>query len=492
MTASLEEIQIEKTAHPWLRKIQISSVLSHESPLLDKVIDNLLEHFRHQGHEVQRVPDNHTDIILTSARFYKPLGWREALVFSVRRRFNLTHTPTIFTLLHATPERFEAMLDHFKLALEKDPINPEDFSFPGLEPQANHVLIEQGQRGGPILALERLVQAQAKSINVLLVIGNEEPEEVYLFNLVGAHPCIRCDDMDAFYDDIMLRMVTVVSTHEVTNHKVTGKPIARPRWKKSTTPTAMRNASLELGKRDFFTPMIRIVDLVQVPAVGDAIARQYSEGCFVTWEPEFEALVATVTGSARPVDKGNLNDDDLSVIVDMQPDGSGVMVQHVDGKRNDPPSSEAVEMMQMDRALHQISLGAEWNISTKVPVVRSKLHGHRGVAAFNPQYVEHVPLEPPFYHFPVSCATEAQARAIVVAFNQSEALRDPKDPREVVFNVLPGHGVMIVEKWVQGKEPFQVIWEYMDAGYLQVDNRIPQGPLTYVPGPAGLMILLTP
>jgi hypothetical protein len=232
--------------------------------------------------------------------------------------------------------------------------------------------------------------------------------------------------------------------------------------------------------------------LVQVPAVGDAIARQYSEGCFVTWEPEFEALVATVTGSARPVDKGNLNDDDLSVIVDMQPDGSGVMVQHVDGKRNDPPSSEAVEMMQMDRALHQISLGAEWNISTKVPVVRSKLHGHRGVAAFNPQYVVHVPLEPPFYHFPVSCATEAQARAIVVAFNQSEALRDPKDPREVVFNMLPGHGVMIVEKWVQGKEPFQVIWEYMDAGYLQVDNRIPQGPLTYVPGPAGLMVLLTP
>lgn len=354
------------------------------------------------------------------------------------------------------------------------------------------MLIEQGQRGGPILALERLVQAQAKSINVLLVIGNEEPEEVYLFNLVGAHPCIRCDDMDAFYDDIMLRMVTVVSTHEVTNHKVTGKPIARSRWKKSTTPRAMRNASLELGKRDFFTPMIRIVDLVQVPAVGDAIANQYSEGCFVTWEPEFEALVATVTGSARPVDKGNLNDDDLAVIVDMQPDGSGVMVQHVEGKRNDPPSSEAVEMMEMDRSLPQISLSAEWNISTKVPVVRSKLHGHRGLAAFNPQYVEHVPLGPPYYHFPVSCATEAQARGIVVAFSQSEALRNLKDPREVIFTVLPGHGVMIVEKWVQGKEPFQVIWEYMDTGFLKVENRIPQGPLTYIPGPSGLMVLQTP
>jgi hypothetical protein len=490
MTASLDEIQIVKTAHPWLRKIQISSVFSYKSLFLDKVVDNLLEHFRHQGHKVQSVPENQTDVILTSARFCEPISWREALIFSVRRRFTLTHTPTIFTLLHATPKRFEAMLDHFRLSLEKDPINPEDFSFPGLAPQANHVLIEQGQRGGPILALERLVQAQAKSIHILLVIGTEEPEEVYLFNLVGAHPRILGDDMEALYEDIMLRIVTVVSTHEVTNHTVTGKPITKSRWKKSTTPRAMCSASLELGKRDFFTPMIRIVDLVQVPAVEDVIARQYSEGCFATWEPELEALVATVTGSARPVDKGNLNDDDLAVIVDVQPNGSGVMVQHVEGKRNAPPSSEAVEMMEMDRALAQISLSAAWNISNKVPVMRSKLHGHRGVAAFNPQYVEHVPLGPSYYHFPVSCATEAQARGLVVAFSQSEALRNPKDPRKVIFTVLPGHGVMIVEKWVQGKEPFQVIWEYMDTGFLKVENRIPQGPLTYVLDPAGLMILL--
>ena len=492
MTANLEEIQIAKKAHPWLGKIQISPVLSCESPLLNQVVDNLLEHFHHQGHKIQSVPDNHTDVLLTSALFCEPLDWREALFFSVRRRFNLTHTPTIVTLLHATPERFQAMMDHFKLALEHDPIDPEDFSFPGLAPQAHHVLIEQGQRGGPILALERLVQAQTKSINVLLVIGNEEPEEVYLFNLVGAHPCIPTDDMEVFYDDIVLRMVTLVSTHEVTSHKVIDGLIVRSKWKKSTTPRAMRRASLEIGKRDFFTPMIRIVDLVQVPAVGVAIAKQYSEGCFVTWEPEFEALVATVTGSARPVDKGNLSDDDIAVIVGMQPDGSGVMVKHVEGKRNDPPSSEAFEMMEMDRALPKISLNVEWNIIPKVPIVRSKLHGHRGVAAFNPQYVEHVPLEPPFYHFPVSCATEAQARGIVDAFSQSEALRNPNDPREVIFTVLPGHGVMIAEKWVQGKEPFQVILEYMDTGYLQVDNRIPQGPLTFVPGPAGLMILQTP
>jgi hypothetical protein len=58
-------------------------------------------------------------------------------------------------------------------------------------------------------------------------------------------------------------------------------------------------------------------------------------------------------------------------------------------------------------------------------------------------------------------------------------------PRQVAFTVLPGHGVVIVEKWVVGAAPFQVMWESMDAGYLQVDNRIPQGPMAYVPGPGG-------
>jgi hypothetical protein len=76
---------------------------------------------------------------------------------------------------------------------------------------------------------------------------------------------------------------------------------------------------------------------------------------------------------------------------------------------------------------------------------------------------------------------EASARA--------ETLQKPADPRPVAFTVLPGHGVLIVEKWLLGQAPFQMIWEYMDAGYLQVDGRIPQGPMTYVPGPDGRMLL---
>jgi len=35
------------------------------------------------------------------------------------------------------------------------------------------------------------------------------------------------------------------------------------------------------------------------------------------------------------------------------------------------------------------------------------------------------------------------------------------------------------------------MWETMDAGYLQVENRIPQGPMEYVLGPDGGMVLQT-
>jgi hypothetical protein len=491
MSTPLKQIQTAKMAHPWLRTIQVSAVLQSGNALLESVVANLFQHFRRSGHVVQDIPDDQTDLVLTSAPFEETLNWRQALLFTVRRRFQLTRTPTVLTLLHAVPERFQAILHHFEQALANDPIRPEDFQFDGLAPRANQVLIEQGQRRGPLLALERLVQAQSKCIHNLLIIGEERPKEAFLFNLVGAHPRIPYDDPERFYDDIMLRMVTTVSTHEVTNHRALEGEIPLAKWQQSPVPEAMMIASKELGERNFFTAMIRIEDLAQVPAIGDTIADQYSEGCFATWDPSLNGLVATVTGSARPVDKGNLSDDDLAIIVDLQSDGSGAVVRHVAGKRNDPPSSEAVEMMALDRNLPRISLPPDWDISVEVPVVRSKLHGHRGVAAFDPRYVEHVTLDAPYYHYPVSCATEAQARAIESAFARSEALQNPEDPRQVVFTVLPGHGVVIAEKWVSGKSPFQIIWEYMDSARLVVESDVPQGPLAYQPDSGGRMILQT-
>jgi hypothetical protein len=489
MSTTVREVGTAVPTHPWLRPIALAFVPGPTTPLLRSFTDRLLHDFHQLGHRTQTAPDASTDAILTTARFGEVVSWREALLFSARRRFSLTRLPAVFTVLAVSPRKFETALRRFETALAKDQPDPLDYAYAGLAPQAHRVLHEQGRRGGPLLALLRLLQAQSKSIRIVLVVGDKRPLEVYHFDLVGAHPRTRTDHDPSFYRDIALRIVTAASTGEVTEHQVVGEPIPRAQWQHLSTPEAMRAASKQFAKRHFFTEMLRISDLVRVPAMEDGVARQYSEGCFATWDAGLQALIATATGSARPVDKGNITPDMLAVIVGIRPDGRGALVRHVEGRDNPPPSSEAVEMMSMDQGLPTIDLGPSWGISAKVPVVRSKLHGHRGVAGYDRRRVEYVPLDASYHHYLVSCATEAQALGVKDAFARSEALSRPADPRQVVFTVLPGHGIIIVEKWVVKKAPFQVIWEHMDAGFLEIATRIPQGPMRYVKSSTERMVL---
>jgi hypothetical protein len=484
-----QALSINQPVHPWLRPINVAYVPGPVTALLEEVVSNLLEHFSRDGHQVQEEPDDSTDVLLTTAPTGQPLNWRQSLLFTARRRFKLHHTPTLITLMQATPAWLQSQLEHFERALSKPQPDPQDFAFEGMAPDAYQTLIEQGQRGGPILALERVLQAQSKSIRVVLVVGEQRPLYAHHFDLVGAYPRSEADPAEGFYEDIVRRIATVASTHEITDHQVLDEIVPASLWKTLSTPQAMRTAGQELGKRNFFTEMVLIERLVHVPAVSDAVASQYSEGCFATWDTRLGALIATVTGSSRPVDKTNVTEDDLAVIVNARPDGQGAVVRHIEKHRNDPPSSEAVEMIDMDSLLPRIKLGTGWDVQANVPVTRSKLHGHRGILAYDPRLVEFVPLDPPYYHYPVSCATEAQARGIKAAFSRSQTLLDPDDPRQMAFTVLPGHGAVIAEKWATGKAPFQLIWEAMDNGALEISKGIPQGPMRYTSAPDGRLVL---
>ena len=475
--------------HDWLRVIRVAYVPGFEDPRLNKLMPPLLKRFEELGHVVTDPPSPETQVIFTSAEFGKSLSWRKALLFLARRKYKLKKTPVIYTIVPATNAQFNELIQHFAQALAKQPRDPQDFQFEGLSDTAHRVLIEQGDRGGPILSLQRLLQAQTKSIRVLLAVGDEAVERIYHFDLVGAYPVSQANQGDAFYSDIALRIVTTESTQEITDHRVLDDLMPLEAWQGLSTPEAMRFAGEELGKRNFFTEMVRIEDLVHVPAVQDSVADQYSEGCFATWSPQINALIATVTGSARPVDKGNITDTDLAVITGVRADGRGAEVRHVDGKQNDPPSSEAVEMMDMDELLPQVEHETLGGVVRKVPVIRSKLHGHRGVKAFNPELVEFVPLDAPYYHYLVSCATEAQAVGIKAAFSRAQCLLNPEDPRQVAFTVLPGHGLVAVEKWQSEKKPFQILWDYMDSGDLQIDSHIPQGMMRYAMEDDGRMHL---
>jgi hypothetical protein len=498
-SATAERVNLAaQLGHAWWAPLRLSFVPGIEHPAIRTLIPDFLDHLRRSGHEVHDTPGPTTNVLLTTARFGEPVPWRRSLMLSHRRAFGLSHSPTVLTLVVITPSELEAMLGRLERSLAKDPPDPAEFSFPGLTERAHRVLIEQGLRGGPMLSLLRLVQSQAICIRVILLVaddrashpvgdpggdrasppGGGRPREAYHFDLVGAHPRVPFVEPTAFYEDMARRMATAASTHEVTNHVVQEPQLAAAAWRALETPSAMMRASLEFGRRSFFTEMVRVADLVNVPGLAEAVSTQYSEGCFATWDPQLAALVTTITGSARPVDKGRITEDELALIVGVRPDGSGAVVRHIEGRGAIAPSSEAVEMMRMDAALPRVDLA---DPAATVPVLRSKLHGHRGVAAFDPARVEFVPLDPAYYAYPVSCSTEAQAVAIERAFGQAASLREPSDPRTITFTVMPGHGVVAAEKWVAGKAPFQELWEAIDSGALEIAKEIPQAWHTYRP-----------
>ncbi len=476
----------QTAVHPWLKRLEIAFWPMYEHPLTQQAMEGLAQAFRDFGHRVVERPGPETDVIIASVPYGENLNWRKAPMFIARRHFRLPRQPFIWAILAVPPQRIRADLHHLALGIAKDEPDPEHFHYPGLAPNAYITLYEQGRRAGPILALQRLLQSQAKTIRQILIVGEDEPEEAFMFNLVGGYPRIPAHDRDFFYKNLALRVTTEASTYEVTQHQVVDEPpIPAEVWRSLETPEAMIRAGLAFGQRNFFTRMIRVQDLAYVPMLDQVIASQYSEGCFATWDPKIGALVSTITGSARPVDKGKLTEDELAVIVGVRPDYLGALVRHVEGKRNDPPSSEAVELYDMDRPLPRI----RWQ-GYEVPVARSKLHSHRGVASFDPKVVEFAPLDPPYYFFPVSCSTAAQALAVRAAFGRAQSLRNPEDPRRIVFTVLPGHGVVLAEKWVPGKKPFQVLWEAMDRGEIQISRYVPQGPYGYELDPAtGRMVL---
>ena len=394
-------------------------------------------------------------------------------MFTARRRFGLKHVPTVFTIVHATPKQFSEWMTKVESVLKESSEDAPPFE--GAPPSASRTLLAQGKRGGAIMYLLRIIQIQTKSIRVLLVIGEGQPQSAFLFDLVGAHPQIRFRDPQAFYKDIATRILTAASTSEITNHETVEPPLTRQEWGGISTIEEMTRASQELGKRDFFTEMIQVSQLAEIPGFSEAISSQYSEGCFATWEPRIDGLLTTITGSARPVRKENIGDRDLAVIAGIKPERDGALIRKVEGHPNHPPSSEAVEMIGMDLELPRVTLAG----GAKVPVIRSKLHGHRSIRSFDSTRAEYVSLPESYLYYPVSCSTDAQYRAVQAAFSRSSALQNPQDPRQLVFTVLPGHGLVIVEKWVEGKDAFQVIWEAMDEGVIEITSEVPQGRFVY-------------
>ncbi len=84
--------------HDWLRRISVAFIPGPNNDSLNGIMDPQLAKLETLGHTVLDQLHGQIDLLLTSARFGKPVSWRQELMFSARRRFGLERAPTVVTL----------------------------------------------------------------------------------------------------------------------------------------------------------------------------------------------------------------------------------------------------------------------------------------------------------------------------------------------------------------------------------------------------------
>lgn len=453
------------------------------TPLTEAAKDRMLLQFEFSGCEVVDLRDG-PDFILTTAPFLRLLKWKEARV-RLRKYVNeerKNRESCIYAIVHAKPREFFDFLHIRAGELAKEEPNIGLFTFPGLPDRSPAILLRQGKQRGPIMTLLRLTQLQAWNMNVLLIVGEQQVEDAYLFDLVGAHPRIPTDSHEELCLDFVTRIIVKESTEEVTDHQHLGRVKGRVVGE-MTTLEEMCAASARLGKLGFFDEMVRLQDLIPhanlARLVGGSITEQYSEGCFAVWDPIAEGLVTTVTGSAVPVSKGEIEPKNLTLVVEPRSDERGVLYRGL--LNNSKPSSEALEMIYMVRSVPTTMVEVPGIGEVKVPVIHWILHGHNAVDEFDARYWEHIHLKRASRFAPVSCATLDQAKLIEDVAKRSETLQNPDDPRWGVVAVISGHGSIIIGKWRPGMRAFESFLTSLDRGYIRMTNNVPQGDFRFVP-----------
>ena len=407
--------------------------------------------------------------------------------------YGLGHRPHLLTVVSITESEYCRQMAHFETLAARPEEDPVEQEYAGLGPRAVEVLMQQARRGGPEVALGRLMQGQNKSIRVLALISDDatgRPLRAIHFDLAGAHPTSDALDLETFAEDAGRRILTAMCAEDAKEQEILPEPLSLALWKTLSSPQAMNAAGRAFTRFGFFTDPIAIEKILGFRGgIGEAIAAQYSEGCYAVFEPQVGGLITTATGSSKFVDKRFISRDDQAIVAGIKPARDGALVRQIEGRPTVLPSVEAVEMMSICEAVAYAD-PATVGEATRSSSARAILHGHLGVSAYDPRFVEAVTLEEPFYQYLVSCGTGALAEGTSRAFARSNTLRDPADPRRVVFLEQPGHGVVIVEKRDEN-QPFSSIRDSLDNGLLRMSMRVPQGAIQWSPqpGPDGAPVL---
>ena len=469
--------------HPWTHPISLAYLPGASTPALEQAAGRLIEWLRRAGCTISAEPNNNTDLIIATTRFGEVVDREQSLLFHAKRRFRLNRRPQVLTVVDIPEHEYQSWIAHFALLAQQPESAPLTAEYPGLGPRAIEVIAHQARRGGPELAMSRLLQAQLLSTRVLaLRTLNGAPYRAIHFDLAGARPVTDATYLAAFAIDAGPRVLAATCASEVNQHTYLERPVPAEVWAALEGPDAMIRAGTAFTEFGFFTTPFYVDRVLGYRGFSDVISAQYSEGCYAVYDPDLPGLLTTATGSSRLVDKRAISRTDQAVVTGVRPGREGAIVRPVEGMDAVVPSVEAVEMMGICLAVPGHTRTNSRGEDVYVPNVRALLHGHLGVAAFDPRRVESVSLAPAFYTQLVSCGTGALADGTAVAFARSQALRNLDDPRTVIFLEQPGHGVMLAEKWTPDGPrvaPFELIRRCLEEGSLQMTLDVPQGPIVW-------------
>ncbi len=474
-----------QSLHAWVHPIRVAFVPGQLSPVTQLITDRLLAWLKTNGSTVDAQPARDTDLVITTACMGDVISRDASLFFNAKRWYRLARRPQVLTIVDVPESDYEHWLTHFEALARLPESAVAEQQYPGLGAQAAQVIAHQARRGGPDLAFCRLLQAQVLSIRVMAVhTVDGRPVRAMHYDLAGARPVSDATDLEAFAHEVGPRLLAATCAEEANRHIFDDDPIPAEHWAALRTPDDMIRAGEAFTRFGFFTEPILVERLLGFGGISEVISAQFSEGCYAVYEPEVGGLITTASGSSRLVDKRAISRADQAVVVGVRPEGDGAVVRPVAGRERVAPSVEAVEMFSLCRAAGEHMRRGRPGTPESVPNIRAILHGHLGVAAYDPARVEAVSLEPTYYTQLVSCGTVPLAQATAAAFGRSTALRDLDDPRRVAFLEQPGHGVVVVEKWPpagQDEPAFSAIQQCLEDGALQVALAIPQGRVCWAP-----------
>ncbi len=456
--------------HDWVDPITICFVENNLNPRLERVMHNLKRWFETNGHTVQTQPDENTQLFITTMRGDEVIDRPDALLLNGKRRFQLGHRPQVLTFVDLTTEQFEERQRYIDALGELSYEEAHTVEIPGLGRNGSEV-IHQQRRRHDLVGMARLLQGQAISIRIMGLVGDGDwPDYGLHVDLAGAYATIPCNGAKDFIHNIGGRIVTFLNTVDVKDHIYLDALLPAVDWETSETPNDLVRAGKTFTDYGFFTDPVDVVKLLGFRGLGDAIAAQYSEGCYATFDAAIDGLVTTATGSAKFVDKRAITRSDTTLIAGVKSDRMGALVRGIEGRPQIAPSVEAVELY----GICEMS-GTETDpLGGQRPRIRSLLHGHIGVASFDPSRVERVVLDQSYYAYPVSCGTNILAEATGKAFASATSLQSGNDQRKVIFIEQPCHGIVVVERWVQGMRPFEAIEQALQKGWLVMQSHVPQ------------------